>query len=233
MYSAATLVSLACEICLSPGKTVQAGKALNLILANYALTLDLDTIRLTTTLNIGPQATIPYWYQLPANYLRAFDVFYNVLGQPFYVTQMDLKDLDQAYTAEGIDNYPQQFATDMSTAPPQGAYPTMAFYPPPAVPLAVTLRYRPTSLDIATPETSATIPYYHDQLSLLKEMCILLGDINGGDGREPRWQKEVEARMRKYLQMDDDKEGYSQTVKLDPRQFRRNTNLPPSKKLGF
>ena len=233
MYSAQTLVSLACQICNAPGRLTQAGQALNLILANYALTLDLDTIRLTTILNIGPQTTIPYFYQLPSNYLRAYDVFYNVLGQPFYVTQMELKDLDQAYTAEGIDNYPQQYATDISTSPPQGSYPTMAFYPPPAVPLAVTVRYRPTSLDIPNPETSSTIPYYPDQLSLLKELCIMVGDIAGGDGREPRWEKEVERRMRKYLIMDDDKEGYSEVVRLDPRSFRRNTNLPPSKKLGF
>ena len=39
--------------------------------------------------------------------------------------------------------------------------------------------------------------------------------------------------MSKYLEMDDDKEGFSQTVKLDPRAFRSNLNLPPSKKLGF
>lgn len=235
MYNAQTLVSLACQICNAPGRIVQAGQALNLILANYALTLDLDTIRLTTILNIGPQTTIPYFYALPTNYLRAYDIFYNVLGQPFYVTQMELKDLDQAYTAEGIDNYPQQYATDVSSTPQAtaGTSPSIAFYPPPAVPLAVTVRYRPTSLDIVSPESSAQIPYYPDQLALLKELCIMVGDIAGGDGREPRWEKEVERRMRKYLIMDDDKEGFSETVRLDPRAFRRNTNLPPSKKLGF
>lgn len=237
MYSAQTLVSLACQICNAPGRIVQAGQALNLILANYALTLDLDSIRLTTTLNIGPQPTTPHFYPLPTNYVRMSDgdIFYNVLGVVYNPKQMTLADLDAAYTASGIANYPGWWATDISTTPQPTAVtaPSIAFYPPPAVPIVVTARYRPSSLDIPTPETSALIPYYPDQLSLLKELCIMVGDIAGGDGREPRWEKEVERRMRKYLTMDDDKEGYSQTVKLDPRSFRQNSNLPPSKKLGY
>lgn len=233
MYTAAELVSLACQICNAPGRIVQAGKLLNMILANYALTIDLDTIRLTTTLSIGPQATIPYWYALPSNYLRAVDVFYNVLGQQFVCNQQPITDLDAEYTAQGIDNYPEWFTTDVSTSPPTGSYPTMAFYPPPAVPLTVTVRYRPTSLDIANPETSTSVPYFPDQLTLLKELCVQVGDVAGGDDRSGRWEAEVDRRMRKYLVMDDDKEGFAQTVKLDPRQFRNPMSLPPSKKLGF
>lgn len=206
---------------------------LNLILQDYAQTLDLDTIRLTTTLAIGPQATIPYFYALPANYLRMYDIFYNVDGTVYTPKQFELSELDAAYTAEGVDNYPTRYATDVSQSPPQGAAPLIAFYPPPAVPIVVTMRYRPSSLDIVTPEVSAAIPYFPNQMILLKELCIQVGDVAGGDDRSDRWAKEVENRMRKYLIMDDDKEGYSQTVQLDSRFFRRNTNLPPSKILGF
>lgn len=231
MYSAQQIITLACQICNAPGRTVQAGQLLNMILNTYALTLDLDVIRLTSTLNIGPQTSIPYFYPLPANYLRMSDgdIFYNVLGEVFKPAQFSLAELDGAYTASGIDNYPEWWATDISTS----TGPTIAFYPPPAVPLVLTLRYRPTSLDIANPESSATVPYYPDQLGLLKELCIQVGDVAGGDDRSLRWEAEVEKRMRKYLTMDDDKEGYSQTVKLDPRNFRIRGNLPPSKRLGF
>lgn len=236
MYSAQQLVADACQICQCPGRLSQAGRALNMILANYALTLNLDSIRLTTVLNIGPQNTIPYFFALPTNYLRmAEKPFYNILGEVFQCDQIPLEDMDALYTASGVSNYPDRYATDIAQTaqPTAGTSPSIAFYPPPAIPLAVTCRYRPTSLDIVNPESSAAIPYYPDQLSLLKELCILVGDYAGGDDRSGRWEKEVETRMRKYLIMDDDKEGYAQTVKLDGRWFRRNPNLPPSKKLGF
>jgi hypothetical protein len=236
MLQAQELVSLACQICQCPGRTVQAGQMLNLILANYALRLDLDTVRLTTTLNISAQAVTPYFYPLPARYLRmAEKPFYNVLGTVYQVSQMPLEELDGAYTASGIDNYPEWYATDMSDTPQPtaGTSPSIAFYPPPAVPLAVTCRYRPSSLDIVAPETSATIPYYPDQLVLLKELCIMVGDVAGGEDRTLRWEREIEKRTSQYLAMDDDKEGYAQQVKLDSRYFRRNNNLPPSKLLGF
>jgi hypothetical protein len=233
VYTAAQLCTLVCQICQAPGRIIQAGQMLNLILQDYAQTLDLDIIRLTAMLNIGPQPTIPYFYPLPSNYLRMYDIFYNVDGTVYTPKQFELSEIDAAYTAEGIDNYPTRYATDVSTSPPAGAAPLIAFYPPPAVPIVVTLRYRPSSLDITTPETSSVIPYFPNQLILIKEMCILVGDVAGGDDRSPRWEAEVKDRMRKYLIMDDDKEGYSQTVQLDSRFFRRNTNLPPSKILGF
>lgn len=229
MYTAQQLVALACQICRAPGKQVYAGQMLNLILADYAQTLDLDTIRLTATLNIGPQADIPHFYSLPVNYLRMFDIFYNVLGEIFAPEQWPLDTLDKAYTNAGISNYPTRYATDMATS----TGPSIAFYPPPAIPLVVTMRYRPSSLDITSPESSSSIPYFPNQLTLLKELCIQVGDIAGGDDRSTRWEREVERRMRKYLTMDDDKEGYAQTVKLDSRNFKTNSNLPPSKLLGF
>lgn len=226
-YSAAQLINLACQICECPGRATQAGMLLNMTLANYAQTMDLDTIRVTTTLNIGPQADTPHFYSLPANYLRMYDIFYNILGEIFTPKQWELQELDAAYTASGIANYPQNWATNMSATPPQ-----IAFYPPPAIPLVLTLRYRPQTSDIATPETSAVVPWFPNQIILLKDLCMQLGDVVDDD-RSPRWEQEVERKMRKYLIMDDDKEGFSQTVKLDNRFFRTGASLPPSKKLGF
>ena len=235
MYTAAQLVTLACQVCNCPGRTSQAGQFLNLILANYAQTADLDTIRKTTTLNIGPQATIPYPYPLPSDYLRFYDVFYLVQGEPFYLTQMELKDFDSLFTGQGINNYPERFATDMAVAPggvTPATAPNMYFYPPPAIPLSVTVRYRPQTGDITTPETSSTIPWFPNQLILLEDLCIKLGDLVDDD-RTQGWEIRLNNRMRKYLVMDDDKEGFAQRVKLDPNTFRNPIKLPPSKKLGF
>ncbi len=230
MLTAQQIVYLACQICNCPGRLTSAGQFLNLILQHYALTLDLDSIRLDGSIAIGPQATAPYFYALPSNYLRMADgdIYYNVNGEVFNPVQLSLKDLDLAYTASGVNNYPTNWATDTSKTPNK-----IAFYPPTAVPLTVNFRYRPASLDITTPESSSVIPYYQDQWQLLTELCIKVGDVAGGDDRSQRWEQEVAKLKRDYLAMDDDKEGYSMQVELDRRFFRTNRNLPPSKVLGF
>ena len=233
-YTAQQIVTLACQVCNCPGRTSQAGQFLNMILANYAQTEDLDTIRQTTTLNISSQPTIPYPWPLPVNYLRAYDVFYLVSGEPFYLTQMELKEFDKLFTGEGVDNYPTRYATDMAVSP-AGAVaspPNMYFYPPPQISLAVTVRYRPQTGDITTPETSSVVPWFPNQLILTEDLCVKLGDLVGDD-RTQGWEARLEKRMGKYLIMDDDKENFAQTVKLDPNTFRSSRNLPPSKILGF
>ncbi len=234
MYTAAQIITLACQVCNCPGRTSQAGQFLNMILADYAQTEDFDTIRQTTTLNISAQPAIPYPWPLPSNYLRAYDVFYLVNGEPFYLTQMELDDFDKLFTGTGVANYPTRFATDMAVSP-GGAVataPNMYFYPPPQIPLAVTVRYRPQTSDITAPETSTVVPWFPNQLILIEDLCVKLGDLVGDD-RTTGWEARLEKRMRKYLIMDDDKEGFSQKVKLDPNSFRSNRNLPPSKLLGF
>ena len=235
MYTAQELVTLACQICNCPGRSAQAGQFLNLILSNYAQTVDEDVIRKTVTINIGPQPTIPFPYPLPIDYLRWYDLFYLVNGEPFYLEPMELKDFDALFTGQGIDNYPERFATDMATVPggvtPKVA-PNIYFYPPPATPLAVTLRYRPQTNDITTPETSSVIPWFPNQLILLEDLTVKLGDLVDDD-RTNSWEGRAREKMRKYMIMDDDKLGFAQTVKLDPNAFRTRGNLPPSKKLGF
>lgn len=233
-YSAQDLVSLACQICNIPGRAAQVGKMLNMILADYAQTMDLDVIRLTEILNIGPQQVTPYFYPLPADYLRAYDIFYNINGTVFYLNQLPLSQLDAEYTADGISNYPEWYSTDVAQSPQPTAVsaPAIAFYPPPAIPLAVTIRYRPQTSDIVSPESSAIPPWFPNQRTLLTDLCVEAAKLSDDD-RGPGWEQEVARRMRKYLTMDDDKEGFSQTVKLDPRTFRNPNTLPPSKKLGF
>lgn len=219
-YTAAQLVTLACQIAKTPGMKSQAGQFLNMILADYAQTMDLDVIRVTATLNINAGSAS---YALPANYLRSAEVFYNVNGTIFYLNQIPLSDYDQEFQGPGISNYPQQYATDVSTTPH-----TMFFWPPPALPLAVTLRYRPQTDDIDTPETSDMVPWFPNQRILLKDICVELFAL-ADDTRGPMAMAEVESRMKKYLIMDDDKEGYAQQVQLDRRYFRPNGNARNTK----
>lgn len=226
-YTAAQLVTLACQICNIPGRTSQVGQMMNIILGHYAQTIDEDVIRKTTTLSIGPQATIPYFYTLPSDYLRYYDVFYLVSGEPFYLDPMELKDLDRQYTGSGVSQYPERFATDVAQAPVQ-----IAFYPPPSIALTVTVRYRPQTADITTPETSSTVPWFPNQLVLLQDLCekaMWLSD----DARKAEFKEDVHENLKKYLAISDDKEGFAQRVKLDPNTFRPRGGFPPSKKTGF
>ena len=240
MYSASVIVNLICQVLNIPGRTTQVGQMLNIILANYAQTIDEDTIRKTVVagtgawpVNIGPNVTIPYFYALPTDYLRFYDCFYNVLGVVYQLKQIDVADFDGLYTAQGIQNYPEWFVTDVGGSNPRDGNPVQfAVYPPPAVPIVPTLRYRPQTGDIATPETSNVIPWFPNQKTLFFDLGHMASYL-ANDERGLEFRNDAEKCLGKYLVISDDKEGYAQRVQLDPRSFRNNLNLPPSKLLGF
>lgn len=221
-YSSSQLISLACQITKTPGYLTQAGMFLNTILADYCQTVaDLDTIRQTTTIDIGATGAA---YPLPANHLRTREVFYLVDGEPFYLNQIPLEEYDQLFVGPGVDNYPQSFAIQVETSPH-----TILFWPPPAISLSVTVRFQPQMTDITSPESSTVIPWFQNQRILLRDLCTDLMMLGDDTARKQDFTLDVEKRMRKYLIMDDDKEGYAQTVKLDRRRFRPRDNFPPSK----
>ena len=234
MYSAGQLVALACQISkVQAGMYPQAGQFLNMILAEYAQTMDLDTIRKNIVLNVSAAYTgVGYngaGYVLPADYLREIQVFYNVNGTIFNLDPIALEKYLTLFQGSGIADYPESFATDISqsTVATYGG-PVLYFWPPPAISLSVNLLYRPQTSDITSPESSNVIPWFPNQRILLRDLCVdlmLLSD----DSRKDDIEREVERRMRKYLIMKDDKEGYATQVKLDPQTFRTNRNLPPTK----
>src|SRR5271169_32840 len=95
MLTSAQIVTLACTIAKCPSYTQIAGQRLNEILVDLAIDQNLDIIRRTLTLNVMPGVQ---QYQLPANFLRAREVFYNVLGSVFYLTEYDISDFDALFT---------------------------------------------------------------------------------------------------------------------------------------
>lgn len=233
-YSAKQLVALACQIAkVQPGMQSQVGQFLNMILADYAQTMDLDSIRKTVQFSASAAYTgiglNGAGYLLPVDYLREVQVFYNVNGTIFNLSPMALEQYTTLFQGIGVADYPEEFATDISqqAVAAYGA-PVMYFWPPPAISLTMNLLYRPQVSDITGPETSSVIPWFPNQRILLRDLCVdtmLLGD----DSRKAETIKEVEVRMRKYLIMKDDREGFAQTVKLDPLKFKNNVNLPPTK----
>lgn len=233
-YTASQIVNLACQIAKTQsGMAPQVGQMMNMLLETYAQTMDLDKIRTPVTINVSKAVTgIGYnsaGYVLPANYLRENQVLYNVDGTIFNLDQISLNKYLTLFQGTGIANYPEWYATDISDqAVTEWGAPVMYFWPPPAIPLSVTFLYRMSSPFITAPETSGTIPWFENQLILLKDLsaqAMMFGD----DARKDGLDKEVEARMRKYLVMKDDSEGFAQQVKLDPQLFRRRDNLKPTK----
>lgn len=236
--TAQQLVSLACQIAkVQSGQAPQVGQLLNIVLQNYAQTLDLDKIRLTTTLNVTGGVTgigaNSAAYQLPVAYLRAVQVFYNVDGTIFDLSQMSLEKYNTLFQGTGIANYPEWYATDISEqAIANFGSPLMYFWPPSAIPLTVNILYRPQTSDIIAPQLSQVVPWFENQLILLKDLsaqAMMLGD----DARKEVTDREVEERIRKYLIMKDDSENFAHTVKLDPLLFRNRENLKPTKQTSI
>jgi len=206
------------------GYTTQAGQFLNLILSYLAQTYDFDELRKTATLNVtGAGAS----YALPADYLRAREVFYSVNGTIFYLNQIPLEDYDQMFQGPGISNYPEQYATQIETSPP-----TIYFWPPPALSLAVTVRYQSQPSDILTPETSSVVPWFPNQQYLIKRLTADIAMLTD-DTRHKSLLDEAVQILDRYLMIDDDKSGYAQQVTLDRRRFRSTESLKPTKQTGF
>lgn len=203
--------------------TVQGGQFLNARLVQIALEQDLDIIRRTTTINVN--AGVPS-YNLPSNYLRAREVFYNINGVVYELTSRSLAEYDSLYNGPGMQDYPYLYATDISQTPP-----LIYLYPQPSIAFTLTVRYMDNNVEITTPESSNTVPWFQDQLLLLKmvvEDLMLLAD----DSRHELVMNQNDEFFRRYLRMANDKEDRALTVQKDPKSFRSVRSVKPTKIQG-
>ena len=229
MLTSAQIINQVCQIAKSPGFTSQAGQLLNTLLSDLAQNHDFDILRKATTINVDGTAAA---YALPGDYLRQREVFYTIDGEPFYLNQIPQEDYDQLYQGPGVANYPQSFATNLGNVPPgqPGYAPIIQFWPPPAMPIAMTLRYQSQPADITTPETSSSVPWFPNQRYLVKQLAADLMMFTD-DLRLEAFGRDATAILRDYLTMDDDKEGYVRQVKLDARFFRGSGGSRATKQL--
>lgn len=239
----AQICTLAQSIAKAKGYSSQAGQLLNAILQDLAQTYDFDLAKgffqfafnpsLITVINPNVVAgSGPY--NLPADYLRADrgDVFWTLQGVPYQMIPIDIAEFDMTVQQAGNNAYPYVFATDMSLSPP-GFY----VWPAPSGAYVVTVRYRKQMADIATPETSAVVPWFPNSTYLITrlagELCKITNDDRWtallGDGPQG-----AEGILRKFLLMKDDASDRAQTVTLDRRRFGRSfSSLPSSKTVGW
>lgn len=223
MLTSAQMISLACSIAKVPGMIIQAGQFMNARLIQIALEQDLDIIRRTMTIQmvIG----VPT-YNLPVNYLRAREVFYSQSGQIFYLSSRSLAEYDQLFKGPGEQEYPYLYATDLGATPP-----TLNLYPAPSISAPLTVRYMDNLVEIVTPETSSVIPWFQDQLLLIKMVAEDLMDI-ADDTRANEFSVKNDDKLRRLVQMANDKEDRAITVKKDPATFRSVRMVRPTKLQG-
>lgn len=221
MLTAQQIVTLACDIAKTPGMLTKAGQMMNARLVQIALEQDLDVIRRTAYLSaqVGQNS-----YNLPANYLRAREVFYNIDGAVFYLDPTDLRGYDKLFNGPGVQQYPYLYATDISTTPP-----TLFLYPAPAVTFTFTVRYMDNLVEITSPETSSVVPWFQDQLLLINMVAEDMMNISD-DARVNDMYRKNDERFTRYLRMANDQESICQKVTRDPRTFRTAITLKPTKK---
>ena len=239
------IVAQACAMVGVPGYLTLAGQQLNYILQDLCQTYDIDQAKGTYNFNFQPGLLTDSVYEnitpgggpypLPADYLRAVDeksFVWFLQGVPYPMIPCDLSEYDNLVQQAGLQSYPYIAATDMSQSPP-----TMVVWPPASGSYPVQIRYRRQMPDIATPETSTTVPWFPNTTYLVTrlsgELMKIADDLRWkdflGDGE---WG--AQGVLRRWLLLCNDASDRAQTVKLDRRIFKSPfSRLPNTKTIGW
>lgn len=244
--TSAQIVALACADAAAPGYTSQAGQLLNVILQELCQTYDLDLAKGTYVFNFSTsQATDPGLYPnvqpgggpypLPTDFLRMVDDIDNTWylnGVAYPMIPIDLSEYDNLVQQTNLQSYPYFAATDMSQSPPN-----LLVWPPASGSYQCLVRYRRQMPDIATPETSTTVPWFPNTQYLRTRLSGELMKLTD----DSRWEAFLgdaphgaQGILNRYLKMKDDMNDRAQMVKLDRRTFRNKfSSLKNTKTVGW
>lgn len=231
------IVSLACQIAKCPNYVVQGGQFLNTVLQQLAQDYDFDVIRKThngtfnTSTSGNGYAVGSGPNLLPTDLLRVHKkgAFYFIDGVPYTMIGVEQSEFDQFVQQAGNQSYPSMFYVDVSTSP-AGLY----VWAPAAGAYAFTIRYNPQMADIATPESSSTVPWFPNTDYLIESVAARLMQITNDD-RLTTFRAMSDDTLTKYLKMKDDPETAVKRVELDPRRFGNSNwnQLPNTKRIGW
>jgi hypothetical protein len=223
--TAAQIVADACAMAKCPGYTAIGGRQLNLTLQDLWMHRNLKVNLVVSSITMAPNTFGPV--NLEATYARTYDLFYMVSGEPFFLNQASLREYDLENLQSGLGGYPYEFATDLS-AVASGGVGLLYIYPQFNVQTTMTHRYYNKQADIATPETSATVPWFEDQDYLIQATAARLMRVTDDD-RYQAWQADCEILLRKHLLMEGDEQSVVKEVQLDPRRFKVGGSSRPTK----
>lgn len=228
MLTAAEICAKARGIAKCTGYNAQSGQDLNLVLSDLVLHRDLKINRYPDTLSVTAGTNGPF--NLPANYLRTYDLFYLLNGLPYFLAPMGLDQYDALYKDPSIANYPSRWATDLQ---PQAATPDTGIgliyiYPQSNAALSLTHRYMIRRPDITTPESATSIPWFPDQDYLIHATATRLMKLTD-DARYERYTADAETMLRTHIIMEGDEQQVVKEIRLDPQRFRTFQRLKPTK----
>lgn len=224
--TASQIVSQALQIAKCPGFTSQGGQCLNLVLQDLWLIRDLKINRVTTPITVQANSNGPF--NLEPNYARTYDLFFNLNGLPYFLKQIGLDEYDAEFKDPSIANYPYEFATDLSPVA-SGGVGLLYIYPQSSGQITLTHRYMVRQPDITTPETSSVTPWFDHTDYLIEATAARVMRITDDD-RLDKFEARAEAMLAPYLiNADGDEQKVVKTVQLDPRRFRVNRSIKPTK----
>lgn len=254
------ICTIAAQMAHAKGMVSLAGEILNGVLSELCQTYDFEVALNTQQVNVGPGGAgsgggfsggfSPGFsvqvltllganpgcgpYPLPSNYLRMAqnEALYYVNQVPYVMINIKLAEYDALVQQAGINNFPEFFTTDRSQPPP-----ALYIWPPAGGAYVLQIRYYGQMPDIATPETSSSVPWFPFTAYLYTrvagEMMKLADDT--------RWQvflgaspAGAQGMLDRYLKLQADDEGRAQTVALDRRRFGTPfSRLPNTKLIGW
>jgi hypothetical protein len=237
--TAAQICALAQQDAKCPGYSAQAGQFLNMILGDLCRTYDFELAAKTQYFNFNPGLIAPLGnsiygsgpYPLNADFLRMRDdksAYWTLpgTGVVYPLIPCDLSEFDMMVQQAGTQSYPYIIATDMSLGDEtqQGdTTPVCYVYAPPSGAYPVTIRYFAQMPDIATPESSSTVPWFPHQGYLRKALAACLMGITD-DARQPSWEQQG----RRHVAPVSEPEGQPQQPGLD-----REARSPPLRTFLF
>ena len=229
--TSAQIVNRSCNIAKAPGYLSQGGIYLNQVLEDLVLHRDLKVNRKTSTITVQANSNGPF--NLEPDYLRTYDLFFSQNNLPYFLEPVSMKQYDMEFKDPSIANYPYEFATDLSLAAQtaSGGAGQLYIYPQSSGAITLTHRYMVLQPDITTPETSASIPWFTDQIYLIQRTAMLLmGETD--DERYNSFFERTEQMLRIHLVMEGDEQAVVKEIKLDPRRFHVERYLRPTKVTG-
>lgn len=223
-----------------------AGQFLNLVLEDLKLNKNLKINRVTQMLTVtSQQQTGPF--PLESDYLRTYDLFYPIpsAGGSLasstiqFLVPITMEQFDAEFKSPSIANYPYEFATDLSTqaqvwsggSPGVGTLTSagnLFIYPQTNGQIVMTHRYMRNQPDIPTPESSTVIPWFPYTQYLIHATAAHMMGVTGDD-RESQFLQESDTMLKPHLIMEGDEQSAVHEIKLDPRKFKSNRSLKPTK----
>src|ERR1700722_1268586 len=245
--TSAQIVTLATQIAKCPGFTSQGGQFLNATLQDLCQDWDLDAALGSNSFSFNSgtgNGSGPY--QLPADYLRTQvkdgkdEFFYTIQGVPYPLIQVTKAEYDWMGQTAGFQSYPYNSAADLSSQALLGS-PQLYVWPPASGSYQCTMRYYRLMPDIATPETSAVVPWFLNTQVLINSVAGRLMQVTGdersqmylGDDEEKYALSWVKV-LKKSLKNVEDREGAVHTVGKDRRRWGRPFDqLKNTKNIGW